>query len=96
MKVFAIYNKSNKFIVALPTREETEEYGRVFLGSDKGWEYSIREVYLHETPFPLNITPVTPIPFAPEKPPYPPNIWCGDGTVPKATYDNGPFAPGTK
>ena len=104
MKIYAIY-KDNNFIIAFPTREETENYGKVVLGLESGWEYDIKEMWMYETkqyPYPFSqpltqpiTTPYTPpIPLKPSTP-YPPHnpIWC-EGT--KATYDNKPFTQGTK
>ena len=59
MKVFALYDKNDKFIIAFPTRKEAEKYGKEVLGVENGWEYSIKEKFLNNSPqYPLT-TPYT-------------------------------------
>jgi hypothetical protein len=104
MKVYAIYNQENKFIAAFPDRKDAMNYGIVMFGKECGWEYTIKEMCLVEqllTSIPYSQLCIQPIvvpytkPIPLETTPYEPNIWtCNDG--PKATYDSGPFAPGTK
>lgn len=95
MKVFAIFTQENKFIAAFPDRENAVNFGITLFGPEKGWEYDIREMWMYETKQyafsqPLAPAPIT-TPYAPPitvpSPPYTPNIWCGDGTGPKATYE---------
>lgn len=64
MKIYAIYDKNDKFIIAFPTREEAENYGKVVLGIENGWEYSIKEKFIHNSPqYPLTtLTPQQTIP----------------------------------
>jgi hypothetical protein len=96
MKVYAIYNKENKFIACFPNRNSAEDYGVQTYGRESGWEYDIIEKYLHEYPnilynTPNTITPYTPNTITPytqpisvKTTPYIPNIWY-EG--PKATYE---------
>lgn len=97
MKVYAIYDKSNKFIIAFPTREETENYGKVFLGNDKGWEYDIKEMCLvHQLlTSPSYSQPLQPlvVPYTKQTTPYEQHIWtCKDG--PTTTFaKKGPLGP---
>ena len=58
MKIYAIYDKNDKFIIAFPTREEAENYGKVVLGIENGWEYSIKEKFIHNSPL-TTIPPYT-------------------------------------
>lgn len=106
MKVFAIFTQENKFIASFPSRTDAVNFGITLFGPEKGWEYDIREMWLYETkqysfsqPITQPITQPLTTPYTPPttvpSPPYTPNIWC-DVKAPKATYDNGPFAPGTK
>lgn len=54
MPIFAIYDKNDKFIIGFPTRGEAEKYGKEVLGVEKGWEYSIKEKFLNNSPqYPL-------------------------------------------
>lgn len=64
MPIFAIYDKNDKFIIAFPTREEAENYGKVVLGLENGWEYSIKEKFIQNSPiYPLiTLTPQQTIP----------------------------------
>ena len=57
MKVYAIYNKENEFIVCFPDRDSAENYGITTYGRESGWEYSIIEKYLHKYPTFLSTTP---------------------------------------
>lgn len=57
MKVYAIYDRENKFIVCFPDRVSAENYGVQTYGRESGWEYSIIEKYLHEYPTFLSTTP---------------------------------------
>jgi hypothetical protein len=93
MKVYAIYNKENKFISAFPSREDAENYGIDTYGRESGWEYSIIEKYLHEYPTFLSTTPNTITPYSQPIPttPYNHNIWSPN--VPTATFDHGNFTP---
>jgi len=90
MKVYAIYNKENKFIACFPDRNSAEDYGVQTYGRESGWEYNIVEKYLHEYPNILYNTPNTITPYTQPIPlkttPYIPNIWC-EGNGPKATYE---------
>lgn len=86
MKVYAIYNKENRFIAAFPDRVIAENYGIDTYGLERGWEYDITEKYLHEYPTLLSTTPNTLTPYSqPITPPYNHNIWRPN--VPTATYD---------
>jgi hypothetical protein len=58
MKIYAIYDKNDKFIIGFPTREEAETYGKEVLGAENGWEYSIKEKFLHNSPL-TTIPPYT-------------------------------------
>lgn len=95
-EVFAIYDKDDKLVVCFPTRNDAENYGKVVLGNEKGWEYCIRKMFLYETkqyafsqplttPHTIPCTPYTP-PIPLKTTPYEPNIWCGV-KGPKATYE---------
>ena len=88
IEVFAIYDKEDKLVVCFPTRNEVEQYGKVFLGNENGWEYSIKKMFLYETKqYPFS-QPLTSIPYTPPNPyvqpiplkttPYtnPNPIWC--------------------
>jgi hypothetical protein len=90
MKVYAIYNKENKFIACFPDRNSAEDYGVQTYGRESGWQYDIIEKYLHEYPNILSNTldKITPYskPIPPKTTPYIPNIWC-EVNGPKATYD---------
>jgi hypothetical protein len=93
MKIFAIFDKNDKLIICFPTREEAETYGKEVLGVENGWEYSIKEKFLHNSPLttippyttrtPQQTIPckVSDVPYTPPitvpSPPYSPNIWCG-------------------
>jgi len=96
MKVFAIFTQDNKFIAAFPDREDAMNYGIVMFGPEKGWEYCIREMWMYETKQYAFSQPLTqPIPCTPytttiplKTTPYEPNIWCGDGSIPTATYSS--------
>ena len=82
IEVFAIYDKEDKLVVCFPTRNEVEQYGKVFLGNENGWEYSIKKMFLYETkqyPFsqPLTTIPCTqPIPLKTTPYTNPNPIWC--------------------
>lgn len=104
MKIYALYYKDT-FVVSFPNREDCVEYGKKHYEGME-WDCSILVKYLHDVAFytftspimpysqPLTTVPGTqPIPL--KTTPYEPNIWC-DVKAPNATYDNGPFAPGTK
>jgi hypothetical protein len=98
MKVYAVYNKENKFIAAFPDRVIAENYGIDTYGRESGWEYDIIEKYLHEYPTLLSTTPNTPTPYSQPIPlkttPYIPNIWCEcNNPIPIATFDHGNFTP---
>ena len=73
MKIHAIYDKNDKFIIGFPTRQEAENYGKLVVGTDKGWEYDIREKFLHNTPqYSLaTLTPQQTIPCTVSDVPYP-------------------------
>ena len=88
MKVYAIYDKENKFIAAFPTREDAENYGITTYGRESGWEYSIIEKYLHKYPTFLSTTPDTLTPYSQPIPttPYNHNIWR-ESNVPTATFE---------
>jgi hypothetical protein len=58
MKIFAIFDKNDKLIICFPTREEAETYGKEVLGIENGWEYSIKEKFLHNSPL-TTIPPYT-------------------------------------
>ena len=100
MKVYALYYKED-FIVAYENREDCIDFGkRHYAGCE--WDCSIVERWLYETkqyPFSQPLTQPITTPYTPPIPlkttPYEPNIWCGV-KAPKATYDNKPFAQGTK
>lgn len=96
MKIYAIY-KDNNFIIAFPTRGDAENYGKVVLGNEKGWEYDIREMWLYETkqyfiPYSQPLTQPITTPYTPPIPlkttPYTPNIWCEVNSGVRSTYDN--------
>lgn len=103
MKIYALYYK-DMFVVAFPNREDCVDYGKKYFEGYE-WDCNILEKYLHDTAFYTFTSPIVPhsqpltTPYTPPIPlkttPYEPNIWC-DVKAPKATYDNGPFAPGTK
>jgi hypothetical protein len=110
-EVFAIYDKDDKLVVCFPTRNDAENYGKVVLGNERGWEYCIRKMYMYETKQYSFSQPLTPVPIAvPYTPPIPlkttpytPSIWCEGpkgptrGIGPEGVFvDNGPFSPGTK
>lgn len=91
MKVYAISDENGNLVVCFPTRKEAEDYGKVFLGAEKGWEYCIKEMWMYETKQLILSTTTQPLPYTPCTPPIPlkttpyePNIWCGV------------YAPGTK
>ena len=91
MKVFVIFDRNNKFIIGFPTRSDAETYGKEVLGAENGWEYSIKEMFLTNSPqYPLTTltpqqtipckvsgrtTPYTP-PITVPGPHYTPSIWC--------------------
>jgi hypothetical protein len=58
MKVFTIFDKNNKFIIGFPTRSDAETYGKEVLGAENGWEYSIKEMFLTNSPL-TTIPPYT-------------------------------------
>ena len=99
MTVFAIYDKNDKFIIGFPTRSGAETYGKEVLGVENGWEYSIKEKFLTNSPqhpkqtIPCTVSDVPYIPYTPPIPhtpaPYTPNIWCGGDAVKdvRATYE---------
>ena len=60
MKIYAIY-KNNKFIIGFPSRKEAEEYGKVFLGTENGWEYDIKEMFLVSSPLYSFTNPYNPL-----------------------------------
>jgi hypothetical protein len=103
MKIYALYYKDT-FVVAFPNREDCVEYGKKHYEGME-WDCSILVKYLQDTAFYTFTSPIVPhsqpftTPYTPPIPlkttPYEPNIWC-DVKAPTATYDNGPFAPGTK
>lgn len=76
-EVFAIYDRNDKLVVCFSTRQDAENYGKVVLGNDNGWEYCIKKMYLFETeyrpPQPLSYS----LPFTTplKSPPYGPNAW---------------------
>ena len=85
IEVFAIYDKEDKLVVCFPTRNDAENYGKVVLGNENGWDYSIKKMFLYETkqlqysysqPLTQQI-PYTP-PITVPSPPYtnPNPIWC--------------------
>ena len=88
MKVYAIYDKENKFIVCFPDRDGAENYGITTYGRESGWEYSIIEKYLHKYPTFLSTTPNTRTPYSQPIPttPYNHNIWR-ESNVPTATFE---------
>lgn len=88
MKVYAIYDKENKFIAAFPDRFSAENYGITTYGRESGWEYDIIEKYLHKYPTFLSTTPNTLTPCSQPIPItyYNHNIWR-ECNVPTATYD---------
>jgi hypothetical protein len=87
MKVYAIYNKENKFIAAFPDRVSAENYGIDTYGRESGWEYDIIEKYLHKYPTFLSTTPNTLTPYSQPIPsPDTHNVWR-ECNVPTATYD---------
>ena len=72
MKVYAIYDKENKFIVCFPDRVSAENYGVQTYGRESGWEYDIIEKWLYYSAFMPIYTPSTaPTPMTP----YTPPIW---------------------
>ena len=84
MKVYAIYDKENKFIVCFPDRDGAKNYGITTYGRESGWEYSIIEKWLYGSAFntPNTLTPYSqPIPTTP----YNHNIWR-ECNVPTATF----------
>ena len=98
MKIYALYYKDT-FVVAFPNREDCVEYGKKHYD---GWDCNILERWIYETKqysFSQPLTQPIAVPYTPPIPlkttPHEPNIWC-DVKAPKETYDNGPFAPGTK
>lgn len=101
MKIYAIY-KNDKFIIGFPSRAEAENYGKVVLGTENGWEYDIKEMFLVSSPLysftnPYNPTTPNTIPCTPPIPlkttPYTPNIWC-ENNGPKQVF-SGPYASET-
>jgi hypothetical protein len=88
IEVFAIYDKEDKLVVCFPTRTDAENYGKVVLGNENGWEYSIKKMFLYETKQYSFSQPLTSIPYTPPNPyvqpiplkttPYtnPNPIWC--------------------
>jgi len=93
IEVFAIYDKKDKLVVCFPTRTDAENYGKVVLGNENGWEYSIKKMFLYETkqlqyaysqPFsqPLTSIPYTqPIPLKTTPYTNPNPIWCDSNVV---------------
>lgn len=59
MKIYAIYDSDNKFIVAFPSRKEAEDYGKTTFGNESGWSYAIVEKYLHDYPKFIDTKPST-------------------------------------
>lgn len=99
MKIYALYYKDT-FVVAFPSREDCIHYGKQHYD---GWDCNILERWIYESKQYTFSQPLTqPIPCTPytlptplKTTPYEPNIWC-EVKGPKTTYDNGPYAPGTK